>query len=73
MIRFLFILTLLILLLTIGKNYPVISFTIYLSIIVSFLIIMNMKITKEDIEDRKNMISTNKGRYFYNLAINSSN
>lgn len=72
MIRFLFILTLLILLLTVGKNHPTISFAIYLVIVITFLIIMNMKISKEDINDRNKIISTNKGRYYYNLAINAA-
>jgi hypothetical protein len=73
MIRFLFILTLLILLLVVGKNNPTISFLIYLSIVITFLVIMNINISTNDLNERNKMISTNEGRYYYNIAINSNN
>ena len=71
MLRFIFLVMLIIVILKVGQDNPYIGFAIYLFLSTSFVIYTNNRVKYDDLEFKNKMLKTKEGRKKYYEIINS--
>lgn len=71
MLRFILILMIMVVLLSVGQDNPYVAFSLYLFMVVSFVIYTNNIAECEDLEFERELLKTPEGRQKYYLILNA--